>query len=490
MPLAIVGPRWLQEWWPTIVAVLGVLISLVASINVALTKRQTRAAIGWIGLIWVAPYIGTALYVVFGINRVRRRAQSLRRNMHRSDRASNPDLICEPIELREVLGHDHVHLLALARLVGELTGEPLTDNNEIIPLRDGDEAYPAMIRAIEEARHSVTLCTYIFYDDPTGRRFVEALKGAVVRGVEVRVLIDDFGGHYAWPTILGRLREAGIRHATFIPTLSPTGITVFNMRNHRKILIADGQVAFTGGMNIDEAFLHGDTQDVKHHDLHFEVRGPVVSDLQRVFVDDWAFTTHEILRGETWFPTLMPVGRTPARCVFDGPDLYVDRLLTTFTGAVACARLSVAIVTPYFLPDDTLISALNVAALRGVEVDILLPCRTNIRLVQWASMPFLQNVMEGGCRVWLSPPPFDHTKLMIVDHAWAFLGSANLDPRSLRLNFEVNVECYGKSFAERVERIYLEKKQKARPLTLADLASRSFPVKLRDGVARLFSPYL
>ncbi len=270
MLLAIAGPSWLREWWPMIVTVVGLLISVVASIHVVFSKRQTRAAIGWIGLIWVAPFLGTALYVVLGINRIQRRAQSLRRRMHRADRSS--DMICEPIELREVLGPDHLNLLGLARLVGELTGEPLTDGNDIVPLRDGDQTFPAMLRAIDEAEHSVSLCTYIFYDDPTGRRFVEALGKAVERGVEVRVLIDDVGARYGWRTIVGPLREVGIRVATFIPTLAPTRISFFNMRNHRKILVADGRLALTGGMNIDETFLHGHGEVEKHHDLHFQVQ--------------------------------------------------------------------------------------------------------------------------------------------------------------------------------------------------------------------------
>lgn len=488
--LGIVGPRWLQDWWSTIVAVVGVLLSLIASAHVVLGKRQTRAAIGWIGLIWVAPYLGTALYVLLGINRVRRRAQSLWRRLRRSGPAT--DLICEPHELLEVLGPAHAHLLPQSRLVESLTHQPLLEGNEIEPLIDGDETFPAMLQAIDGARRSLSLCTYIFYDDPVGRRFVESLRRAVERGVEVRVLIDDVGARYGgWRTIVAPLREAGVPVATFMPTFAPArGMTFFNMRNHRKILVADGRLALTGGMNIDETFLYADRPEHKHHDLHFRVCGPVVSDLQRVFVDDWAFTTDERLQGEAWFPPLDRVGLTPARCIADGPDMYVDRLLMTCIGAVTTAQTSVAIVTPYFLPDEALISAFDVAALRGVEVDIILPSKTNITLVHWASTPLLRRVLEGGCRVWYSPPPFDHTKMMVVDHAWTLIGSANLDPRSLRLNFEANLECYGRHVAEPVERIFLEKKRTARQLTVEDLDRRPLPVKLRDGVARLFSPYL
>ncbi|HEU5115116.1 MAG TPA: phospholipase D-like domain-containing protein, partial [Isosphaeraceae bacterium] len=196
------------------------------------------------------------------------------------------------------------------------------------------------------------------------------------------------------------------------------------------------------------------------------------------------------LSGHRWFPRLGPVGDTPARCVPDGPDSVEDPLQAAVLGGIATAQTSIEIVTPYFLPDEAMISALAVAALRGVEVDILLPEKNNVPLVQWAALPFLERVLEEGCRVWLSPPPFDHTKLMIVDHAWAFIGSANLDPRSLRLNFEVNVECYGQPFADDVERTYLAKKQNARPLTLGDIKKQSLPVRIRNGAANLLYPYL
>jgi cardiolipin synthase len=485
-------PRTTGGWFWAAWAAFGLIASLAASAHAAMTKRQVRAAVGWIGLIWVAPYcLGVALYLLLGINRVKRKARHLRRRMRRS--GSSDDLRCTPEELREALGPEFPQLLALARLVGEVSKRPLMEGNEVLPLRDGDEAYPAMLAAIDGARRSVSLTTYIFYDDPTGRRFVEALGRAVGRGVEVRVLIDDVGARYGWPrrsTIVDPLLTAGVKVDTFIPTFAPARMTYFNMRNHRKILVADGEVAFTGGMNIDSTFLRGDGDGPRHSDLHFRVRGPVVGDLQRVFIDDWEFTTGERLGGDAWLPTPGRVGATPARCVPDGPDELTDRILMCILGAISCARSSIAIVTPYFLPDEPLLSALDVAALRGVEVDIVLPEKTNVKLVQWATVPFLERVMEGGCRAWASPPPFDHTKLMIVDHAWTFLGSANLDPRSLRLNFEVNLECYGREVAEKAERIFQSKKQAARPVDLAGLRRRSLPVRLRDNVARLFSPYL
>jgi cardiolipin synthase len=179
-----------------------------------------------------------------------------------------------------------------------------------------------------------------------------------------------------------------------------------------------------------------------------------------------------------------------ARGISNGPDDDFEKLRLTILGAIACARSSILVVTPYFLPDASLITALNVAAMRGVEVDIVLPAENNLTLVKWASTALLWQVLERGCRVWLSPPPFDHTKLMLVDGLWTLLGSANWDPRSLRLNFEFNAECYDRELATSLTHRVRSKMKQARPVTLADVDGRSLPIQLRDGVARLFSPYL
>jgi len=183
-------------------------------------------------------------------------------------------------------------------------------------------------------------------------------------------------------------------------------------------------------------------------------------------------------------------GNVIARVITDGPDADYDKVRWTLLGALSCAQTSVQILTPYFLPAPSLITALNLAAMRGVKVDIMLPAESNLPFVHWASRAMWWQVLERGCRLWLSPPPFDHSKLMIVDNHWVFLGSANWDPRSLRLNFELNVEGYGREFARTLEVIFTNKLQEARPVSLEEVDARTVPVRLRDAVARLFTPYL
>ena len=223
--------------------------------------------------------------------------------------------------------------------------------------------------------------------------------------------------------------------ACFLPALVPVWSAYSNLRSHRKILVIDGCIGFTGGMNIRESAASKRSAAIE--DLHFRLDGPVVAHLQHVFADDWLFTTKESLAGDAWFPPLGAKGPVLARGVSDGPDEDFDELRFAYLGALACAESSVQIITPYFLPDSALITSLNVAAMRGVAVDILLPQENNLRFVQWASTAQLWQLLEYDCRIWLTPPPFEHTKLMVVDKAWTSLGLRQLGPAQPALELRV-----------------------------------------------------
>jgi cardiolipin synthase len=477
------------DFWPHLFAVGLIVAAAAATVHAVLHKRDTRATIAWVGLIWLSPLVGVALYFMFGVNRIKRRGTLLRSGQTRSEPPASIHL-ASPQDLEKTLGPQNRHMATLVELVGRLTDRPLLSGNKIEPLDGGNAAYPAMLAAIDSATRAIALMTYIFDNDRVGRMFAEALGRAVARGVEVRVLVDDLGSRYTFPSIIGVLEKAGVRVGRFLPTFIPGYFPYSNLRNHRKILVVDGRVGFTGGMNIRE----GEYLDLhpahQVQDLHFRLTGPIVLQLQEVFSEDWAFATKEILKGEPWYPPLEPVGETLARGIRYGPDEDLGEIQLALTGALSCAHSRVSIVTPYFLPDDALISALNVAAMRGVEVDIILPEKNNLLSVQWACAGMLWQVLERGCRVWLTPPPFDHTKLMVVDGLWSLIGSGNWDPRSLRLNFEFNVECYDPALAAGLGVLVERKLAAARRITLADVDGRSLPVRLRDGIARLFSPYL
>ena len=479
-----------HEVWHIGVAALALVFSILASGHAILHKRDSRAAIAWVGFIWLVPLVGALLYFILGVNRIRRRAALLRGDLERYRAHDEAKYECPPEELRRHLPAESAQLEMLARVVGGVVQRPLLSGNRIEPLINGDETYPAMLEAIRHARQTISLQTYIFDRDEVGLAFAHELGEARRRGVEVRVLVDATGIRYSWPTILHALRREGVKYARFLPSFALWHMMSMNMRTHRKILVVDGRDGFTGGINIRLGHCLRRQPSRPVQDIHFRVRGPVVTQMQEAFADDWFFTTRESLRGEGWFPKLEPAGQVLVRGVPDGPDEDFEKLRWTILGALSIARSTVRILTPYFVPDQALVSELNLAAMRGVQVDIMLPSRTNLPFVQWASRSMWWQVLEHGCRIWLTPPPFDHSKLMLVDGSWVLLGSANWDARSLRLNFEYNLECYDAELAHRLEELVETKRKAAHLVTLEEVDARRLPARLRDGIARLLTPYL
>ncbi len=482
-------PPWISELLAPVASVLAVGVPAAATAHIVLSKRDVGAAIAWVGVVWLVPIVGVVLYAVFGLNRIRREAQALRGGKTRYHLPTK----VEPVSLgtNDILTGTAIESLRpLAHLVQQVAGRSLLPGNRVDVLVDGDEAYPAMLEAIEKAERTITLATYIFDKDPVGMKFVDALARAKDRGVEVRVLVDAAGSRYSVPTILGPLRSRRVPAARFLPTWLPWRVLFFNLRNHRKILVVDGSLAFAGGINIRQGHVLGDLPKHPVRDVHFRIAGPVVGQLQEIFAEDWQFTTKEALKGTGWFPAPLETGGIISRGIADGPDEDFDKMRWAFLGALGCARHSVRIATPYFLPDSGLLSALEVTALRGVRVTIVLPGRSNIRIMDWAMWASLGPLLRHGCRVVFTPPPFDHSKLLVVDEAWVLFGSANWDPRSLRLNFELGIECYDAEFGARVSKLIDERAEAGTELTLERVEARSLALRLRDGAARLLSPYL
>ncbi len=467
----------------SLLALLLLAASLLASAHILLSKEDVRAAIGWLAVVWIAPAVGVFLYLLLGINRIRRRAEQRRRRRLGNVRERRADR-GQPLPALDP-GAD-ARFAAHARLAWELTRLPLTRGNSLHPLIDGDEAYPAMLRAIDGAERSLALSTYIFQWDVVGRAFADALARAARRGVKVCVLVDAMGSLFIAP----RLRQRGVPARAFnMPSLNHAAF--LNLRTHRKLLIVDGRHAFTGGMNIRDVHQRAGVKPFAAQDVMFAIDGPVVGQLMEVFAEDWQFAGGAALAGPDWFPALAEhPGGAVCRTVPDGPDMQFSSVGWILESALAAAQKEVLIATPYFLPDLGLIAALAQAALRGVAVHILIPERNNYRVFDWAAMAQLAPLIEYGCRVYLNPPPFDHTKLTVIDRYWALIGSSNWDTRSFRLNFELNCEVYDTPFAERVHAILQERIARARPLTRAALDRRPLALRLRDRAAWLMSPYL
>jgi cardiolipin synthase A/B len=466
----------LLESHPLLVGALHLIMAGAVTVHALLTKRDVPAAIGWIGLAWLAPVLGTLLYAGFGVNRVRRRARRLKGPVRSHD----------PLARGDIPPRDPLERLTVA--IGRITGRELAAGSVVAVLDCGDQAYPEMLAAIERAEIHVRLCTYIFRADEVGLQFIDALVRAHRRGVKTRVLIDGFGGGFLRSPAYRRLRDHGVPVSRFLHSTLPWKMPFLDLRLHKKCLVVDGDSAFVGGLNIGDENVIARRPKAPVRDTHFRIEGPIVRQIEQEFDDDWLFATGEepILAARLAQPT--PACGAQARVIVAGPDQEVDQLVLILLSAMNLARRSIRIATPYFLPDEQLVTALQLAVLRGVQVDLLLPSRNNHRLVAWASQTHIRPLLEAGCHVWRSPPPFDHSKLMTIDGVWSLIGSANWDMRSLRLNFELAVEVYDSELATKLAGMI--DARRIQPITLDDIDSRQFIVRLRDAAARLAMPYI
>lgn len=479
--------KFLVEYETHLIFAASLILSVSAAVHIALTKRDVRAAIAWVGVVIFSPFLGPVLYFVVGINRIRQ----TRIKSHR-DRLNKEGADHASVTVSDLTRHAGPQYISLKKASDTVTRFPLCGGNEIIPLNGGDQAYPAMLHAIDSAVQSILLQTYIFDNDIVGHRFADSLIAAYERGVRVRVLIDSIGVRYSHPTIVHRLREHGVTVELFETNAVTWRMPYANMRCHRKILIIDGARAFAGGMNIREEFLTEITRDSTARDIHFLVRGPIVAQLLVVFCHDWLFSTGEKLKMEDWLAPespLMPADMA-ARCVPSGPDREIESTHKLLLAACAVAQTHIRIQSPYFLPDQVLIGALTTAARRGVQVDIVIPGKNNLRLIQYAMMAQLDQVIETGCRVWKGSGNFDHSKLMTVDDSWSLIGSSNWDSRSLRLNFEIDIEVYDRRLSGWISEAIDNEIAHGERVTLESVRSLGLLATLRNKLIWLASPYL
>lgn len=457
-----------------------VLVAGIVTVHVLLTKSDVRAALGWVAVAWLSPIFGALLYFVFGINRVTRRALHFTRLEHQRGSATGPD--AQPAV--------PANIAALSAISQRVTGSPLIAGNAVSLLQGGDEAYPAMLAAIREARHSIALASYIFRNDAIGKAFIDALVEAQRRGVTVRVLIDSIGSGYFLSGTLRRLKAGQIPAARFLHTWVPWRMPFLNMRNHKKLLIVDGTVGFTGGLNIGAE--HSLRLASKHYVDGAQVRieGPVTRQLMATFARDWSFTANEVLDKDVWWPPVNHAGPVFARGIHSGPDADMYKLETILGAALAQAQTRIRIVTPYFLPDQRLQFAITQAGLRGVAIEILIPARCDYFFMDWAMRAHLRFFEDVPATVYFTPSPFDHAKLMTVDGQWCLIGSSNWDTRSFRLNFEFDLECYNRAVTADIDALIEQKISQSHKLTPDELTSPPRWMQLRDAATRLLLPYL
>lgn len=452
-------------------------LSVFAASHALLNKRQSNAALLWVCICLFIPVLGPIVYLVFGHNRYLA--------------ASEPEDLIETLIPPKDPGLRHYKIDStyeqLVNVGDAVTTHSLLNGNSIEPLYNGSEAFPEMLKAINEAQERVVLSTYIFETNKVGRLFIDALAAAKNRGVQVLVLLDGIGNLYSWPHASTALARLGVSVERFLPpSLLPPSLSI-NLRNHRKILVADGCIGFTGGMNIGDRYLN-DGQPDTSTDIHFKLLGPIVGQLEQVFCRDWYYTTGEQL----FLPSKTTVysGSMICRTVVDGPDDDLFKLPQVIQAAVSSARHSLMIMTPYFLPTQEITAAIQTAALRGVDVTIVIPSKNNLPYVHWAMQHILPHYLEYGVKIFFQPPPFAHGKLLLVDSVYSLIGTANIDARSLRLNFEVAVEVFSAELNKKLAKHFHEICLVSQAASLFDTKTRPLLTKLRNGLAWLASPYL
>lgn len=475
-----------MSYW--LIVIFHLVIMPLAAIHVLVSKRDHRAALGWIGVVVLFPIAGPVIYFLLGINRVRTKAKVFAGHhlpmMHFGyERASR-----EAGEHQDS-ANEQTDCPYLASVGGRATRRPLITGNNVEPLFNGEQMFPRLIEAIDSARDYILISSYLFSSHGIGGKVIEALCRATGRGVSVKVLIDGIGAWYSLKGVARPLRRAGVEvHLFRPPALLPPTLDI-NLRNHRKIAVVDAELGFFGGINIDNRHMVEEPGNLDiTEDLHFLARGPVVEALQGVFAKDWSLTTGEPLELHT--NVAAPAGRAACRVIEDGPDDNLNNLSTTITALFSAARRDLTIMTPYFLPEREMLAALQSAKLRGVRVRVVIPERSNLPYVDWATRNMLWELLLWDVEIYFKPAPFAHSKLILIDSQYIMAGSANLDARSLRLNYELGVEIFDSELAEKLTDFVERAISSSRRASLTEMDERPFWQRIRDAFCWLFSSYL
>lgn len=366
------------------------------------------------------------------------------------------------------------------RTMSQLLGPPLVAGNHVQELINGDEIFPPMLSAIRAARKTITFETFIYWSGDIGREFAKALAERAQSGVKVHVLVDWVGSVKMDDDLLNLMEDAGVELHKYHP-LHWYHLARMNNRTHRKLLVVDGTVGFTGGVGIADEWL-GDAQDADHwRDSHFRIEGPAVAHMQAAFLDNWMKTSGEVLHGEDYFPPLQPVGEHYAQVFKSSSNEGSESVRLMYLLSIAAARKTIYIANAYFVPDDLSVETLVRALKRGVKVRIILPgTRIDSEPVRRASRARWGDLLEAGAEIHEYQPTMYHCKVMIVDDVWVSVGSTNFDSRSFRLNDEANLNIYDRAFAQRQIEIFEDDLKKSRQITYTEWRNRPWNEKLLE----------
>jgi cardiolipin synthase len=462
--------------------VLGILM-----IPVVAHRRRLTSALSWLALVFALPWLGAFLYVLFAEHRPTRRAR-LHRAILDVSRTAERLRFQEPHVAEPSLPPEHAALGALIRRLG---GFAVLGGNGAEVMSGGDGTVRRMIEDIDGASHHVHLLYYIVEPDGTGLAVAEALERAAARGVDCRVLADAVGSRRFHRKLAPRLRARGIdvRKVLSLPYLARK-LRPLDLRNHRKLMVVDGEVAYTGSMNLMEASEPTSKRRVPWREVVVRVTGPAVLQLQVVFDEDWQHNASEVLPQTGLFPQTRVQGDVTLQVVPSGPTDRADLIHDLLVAAIGHARERVVVTTPYFIPDEPTRVALELAALRGLCVQVVIPRRSDSRVLDLASRSHLGDLLAHGVEVHEHHTGFLHAKTFTADGSLAMIGSANFDRRSFHLNFELNLLLYEREAAAPVVRMQERYLSDARRIAPEAWAGRSWRDRLGQDVLRLLSPLL
>ena len=478
---------WISEyitngwvWW-----ILNLLYALTILGVVAVVVSENRnpvKSLAWVTVLLVVPLVGLVLYLVFGRNIQNKRIIS-RRNRRKLRRLTARHLT----DVRH--GRPPESLQARINLASALCGSNYYEGNHAEVFDNGTDKFNALLADIAAAQHYINLQYYIIVDDNIGSRVLSALEERARAGVKVRIIYDHVGSFKLSRRALRRLKEAGAEAYPFFKVVFPPFGTRINWRNHRKIVVIDGEIGYIGGMNVADRYLTGGKLFSTWRDLHLRIKGPSVGALQQSFAVDWNFMGQPLLEdvagGEP--VTDNPVGM---QLVTGGPTTQWLNMTLLFQQAISSAQKCVYIQTPYFLPSEGLLHALQGAALSKVDVRVMLPMRSDSDMLRWASNSYIQECLRAGIKIYLYEKGMLHSKAIIVDDEFVTIGSTNFDFRSFEHNFEANMLLYSKDFNARIKELFLRDQRDCHRMTSAEWRRRPWRVKAIESVMRLFSPIL
>lgn len=482
----------LTEYWQEITAwtaAIDLVVILLVVPWVLSIKKEAISAIAWCLLVIFIPIFGAIAFVFLGWQSVHRplKRKRLHRRAYRGRNPASRPLSAHESEASE---DEDVTWEGMGRLARRLDGDPVTGGNRVVLYHDGDSAFADMFAAIHAAQHHIHLEFFIFQYDDLGRKLLDVLIEKLKAGVEVRLLYDAMGSRHIGWWRLRQFRQAGGKHAAFLPLSLWRRRIQVNLRNHRKILVTDGKVGFTGGLNVGDEYLGKNEKLGYWRDTMIRVEGPAVESMQRTFVEDWNFASGEQLEGERYFCSELSRGESDVQVIQSGPDQEVKAIREIYFAAILKARRRLWITTPYYVPDSGLRDALCLAGRTGIDARLLLPMKADHTAVHYASLYYIRDLLDAGVKVYQYTNGFIHSKVWLADGQWASVGSANLDNRSLLLNFELNCMIYSPKIVAELEEQFERDLALSIRIEPSVFQKRPISTKLAENFFRLFSPVL